>query len=322
MDLQQMRYVVAVAETGGFTRAAERCHVVQSALSHQVARLEKELGARLFERTSRRVRLTAAGEAFLPAARQALDAAERARAEVAAASGQIRGRLTVGAIPTVTAVDLPAVLGDFRLRYPQVRISLRAGASERLVEQVRDGTLDAAFLGVPPGFRPQGVRNRELAHGQHVAVLAPGHPLAARDEVDLGALADELFVDFADGSAARAQSDAAFAAAGLRREVAFEVSGVELMARMVRNGLGIALLPALFAAELHGLHGVPLTNGPVRVEHLIWSRSSPSPAAAAFLSVLGVETGVETDIDTGVGTDLDTGLDAAMSSRRPSGLPV
>ncbi|MEV0116714.1 LysR family transcriptional regulator [Streptomyces sp. NPDC050844] len=290
MELQQMRYVLAVAETANFTRAAERCHVVQSALSHQVSRLEKELGARLFERTSRRVRLTAAGEAFLPAARQALEAAERARAEVAAATGEIRGTLVIGSIPTVTAVDLAAVLRDYRLRYPQVRISLRTGASERLVEQVRDGGLDAAFLGVQPGFRTQGVHDLELAHGQHVAVVAPDHPLAAEHEVDLSRIVDEVFVDFAAGSAARAQSDEAFAAAGLRREVAFEVSGVELMARMVRHGLGIALLPAAFAAELPGMRGVPVTNGPVRVERLVWSRFTPSPAAAAFLALLGVGT--------------------------------
>lgn len=283
-----MRYVLAVAETASFTRAAEQCHIVQSALSHQVARLEKELGARLFERTSRRVRLTTAGEAFLPAARQALEAAERARAEVAAATGEIRGELTVGSIPTVAAVDLPAVLRDYRLRHPQVRISLRAGSSERLVEQVREGGLDAAFLGVQPDFRPQGVRDKELAHGRHVAVVAPDHPLATEQEVDLRRLAEEVFVDFADGSAARAQSDQAFAAAGLRREVAFEVSGVELMVRMVRHGLGIALLPATFTAELHGLRCVPITNGPVRVERLVWSRFTPSPAASAFLSLLGV----------------------------------
>ncbi|MFL4902637.1 LysR family transcriptional regulator [Streptomyces sp. MMS24-I2-30] len=288
MDLQQMRYVLAVAETASFTRAAERCHIVQSALSHQVARLERELGARLFDRTSRRVRLTTAGEAFLPAARQALEAADRARAEVAAATGEIRGPLTVGSIPTVAAVDLPAVLRDYRLRYPRVRISLRAGSSERLVEQVRDGSLDAAFLGVQPGFRSQGVRDRELAHGQHVAVVAPGHPLAARREVDLRLLADEVFVDFAAGSAARAQSDQAFAAVGLRREVAFEVSGVELMVRMVRHGLGIALLPASFTTELHGLRCVPITDGPVRVERLVWSRFTPSPAASAFLAMLDV----------------------------------
>src|SRR3954465_4907075 len=108
VELQQMRYVVAIAETSSFTRPAERCLVVQSALSHQIARLERELGAKLFDRTSRRVRLTPAGEAFLPAARQALAAAGRARAEVAAAAGEIRGRLAIGAISTVAAVDLPA----------------------------------------------------------------------------------------------------------------------------------------------------------------------------------------------------------------------
>ncbi|MGW5327581.1 LysR family transcriptional regulator [Streptomyces sp. NPDC004014] len=292
MDLQQMRYVLAVAETGSFTRAAEQCHIVQSALSHQVARLEKELGARLFDRTSRSVRLTTAGEAFLPAARQALEAAERARAEVAAATGEIRGRLTVGSIPTVAAVDLPAVIRSYHQRYPQVQFGLRTGSSDLLVEQVREGTLDAAFLGVLPGFRPQGVRDKELGHGQHVAVVAPGHPLTMHREVDLRLLADEVFVDFASGSAARAQSDQAFAAVGLRREVAFEVSGVELMVRMVRHGLGIALLPATFAAELHGLRCVPITNGPIRVERLIWSRFPPSPAASAFLSLLGICTPV------------------------------
>ncbi|MGW5214620.1 LysR family transcriptional regulator [Streptomyces sp. NPDC004051] len=290
MDLQQMRYVLAVAETASFTRAAEQCHIVQSALSHQVARLEKELGARLFERTSRRVWLTPAGEAFLPAARQALEAAERARAEVAAATGEIRGTLTIGSIPTVAAVDLPSVIRDYRRRYPQVRFSLRTGSSELLVEQVREGTLDAAFLGVQPGFRPQGVRDRELGRGQHVAVVAPDHPLATHHEVDLSLLADEVFVDFADGSAARAQSDQAFAAVGLRREVAFEVSGVELLVRMVRHGLGIALLPAAFSAELHGLRCVPITNGPIRVERLVWSRFTPSPAASAFLCLPGVRT--------------------------------
>lgn len=111
-----MRYVVAVADTGNFTRAAEQCLVVQSALSHQIARLERELGARLFDRTSRRVRNTPAGEAFLTAARQCLEAAERASVNVAAAVGEVRGRLAVGLIPTVAAVDIPGALRDFRRR--------------------------------------------------------------------------------------------------------------------------------------------------------------------------------------------------------------
>jgi DNA-binding transcriptional LysR family regulator len=288
MELQQMRYVVAVAETSNFTRAAEQCLVVQSALSHQIARLERELGARLFDRTSRRVRLTPSGEAFLPAARQALDAAERARAEVAAAAGEIRGRLAIGAISTVAAVDLPVVLKEFHLRHREVRISLRTSPSEELMERVRQGTLDVAFLGLPPDVRPQGVRGRELARGDFVVVVAPDHPLADQEHVDLRRLADEPFVDFPAGTAGRAYADAAFAAAGVRREVAFEVTAAGFMARLIRQGLGIGILPAAFVPELPDLPVIRLRDAPVRIEHLIWSRFQPSPAAAAFLSALGI----------------------------------
>ncbi len=285
-----MRYVVAVAETNNFTRAAERCLVVQSALSHQIARLERELGARLFDRTSRRVRLTPAGEAFLPAARQALEAAERAQAEVAAAVGEIRGRLAVGAIPTVTAIDLPAALKRFHLRHREVRITLRSGASEELVERVRQGTLDAAFLGLPLGVRPQGVRGRELARGDLVAMVAPDHPLAGEEHVDLSRLADEPFVDFPAGTAGRIQSDAAFAAAGVHREVAFEITAPDFMARLIRQGLGVGMLPAAFVSEFPYLTAIRLRDAPSRAEHLIWSRFRPAPAAAAFLSALGIST--------------------------------
>jgi DNA-binding transcriptional LysR family regulator len=288
MELQQMRYVVAVAETSNFTRAAEQCLVVQSALSHQIARLERELGAKLFERTSRRVRLTPAGEAFLPAARQALDAAERARAEVAASTGEIRGRLAIGAISTVAAVDLPAVLGRFRSRHPQVRISLRTGPSEELIDRVRQGTLDTAFLGLPLGVRPPGVRGRELARDDLVAVVAPDHPLAGEEHVDVRQLAEETFVDFPSGTAGRSHADAAFAAAGVRREVAFEVTSADVMARLIRQGLAIGMLPAAFAAGLPDLPTVRLRDAPARMEHLIWGRFPPSPATAAFLSALGV----------------------------------
>ncbi|MFG1946215.1 LysR family transcriptional regulator [Nonomuraea sp. NPDC048826] len=291
MELQQMRYVVAVAETRNFTRAAEQCLVVQSALSHQIARLERELGAKLFERTSRRVRLTPAGEAFLPAARQALDAAERARAEVAAAAGEIRGRLAIGAIPTVTAVDLPVALRRFHRRHREVRITLRSGASEEMIERVRQGTMDLAFLGLPLDARPKGVNGRELARGDLVAVVAPGHPLADRDHVMLRDLADEPFVDFPAGSAGRIQSDEAFAAAGVRREVAFEVSTPDFMARLIRQDLGIGMLPESFAPVFPDLPVVRLSDAPARLEHLIWSRLRPSPAAAAFLSMIGISVG-------------------------------
>jgi DNA-binding transcriptional LysR family regulator len=288
MELQQLRYVLAVAETSSFTRAAERCMVVQSALSHQIARLERELGARLFERTSRRVRLTAAGRAFLPAARQCLDGAERAAAEVAAAVGEVRGRLAVGLIPTVAAVDLPAALRDLHRRYPRVRTSLRVGASEELTDRVRDGALDVAFLGLPSNATPIGVAAHELARDRLVAVVAPDHPLAGEPAVDLRRLSAEVFVDFPARTAGRAQSDQAFAAAGLDRDVAFEVTAADLMAGLVRHGLGVALLPATFVPHLTGVATVDITDAPGRIEYVVWRGADRTPAAAAFLTILGI----------------------------------
>ncbi|WP_342801418.1 LysR family transcriptional regulator [Nocardia sp. No.11] len=290
MELQQMRYVLAVAETDSFTRAAERCLVVQSALSHQIARLERELGAKLFERTSRRVRLTQAGAAFLPAARQCLDAAERAAAEVAAAVGEVRGRLAVGLIPTVAAVDLPAALREFRTAYPHVRISLRVGASEELAEQVEQGVLDVAFLGLPTTTRPSGVAAHELARDKLVAVVAPGHPLAEEPSVDLRRLSTEVFVDLPAGTAGRIQSDLAFAAAGLTRDVAFEVTTADYIARLVSQDLCVAMMPAAHAPQLTGVRIVTVTDAPSRVEYVVWNRADRSPAASAFLAALDVPT--------------------------------
>ncbi len=283
-----MRYVVAVAEHGSFTRAAESCFVVQSALSHQIARLEKELGVQLFHRTSRQVRLSPAGTAFLPVARQCLDAADRAAAEAAAAEGEIRGPLTLGVIPTVAAVDVPEVLRLFRTRHPQVQIRLTGGTSGSFVRQVADGALDLAFLGLPEGFELTGVAHRLLAEDQHRAVLAAGHPLAARRRLTLEQLADETFIDFPAGSTGRQQADQAFATAGLIRHVAYETSDILLLSRLLRAGLGVALLAASFADQLPELVKIPVANAPTRTEHVIWSTFGPAPAAAEFLAQIGV----------------------------------
>lgn len=284
-----MRYVIAVAEMNSFTRAAQRCLVVQSALSHQIARLEKELGARLFERTSRRVRLTPAGAAFLPAARQCLDAAERVAAEVAAAVGEVRGRLAVGLIPTVAAVDIPAVLREFHQRHPKARISLSVGASDELAEQVRQGDIEVAFLGIPVTARPRGVMARKLTEERLVAVVSPDHPLADETSVDLRRLSSEVFVDLPAKTAGRAQSDLAFTAAGLTREVAFEVTNADYLARLVGAGLGVALLPPTYAEGLAGMTTIEVTDAPARAEYVIWGRESRAPAANAFLELLGIE---------------------------------
>lgn len=289
MDLQQLRYVLAVADTRNFTRAAERCFVVQSALSQRIANLERELGTALFARTSRRVELTAAGEAFLPLARQSLEAADRAATEAAAAVGHVRGRLAIGVIPTVAALNVPDVLRRFREKYPAVQIELRVAASDRLADQVAAGHLDVAFLGLPESQTPAGVNFRALVHDRHVAVLPAGHRLAAHSEVSLADLADEAFADFPSGSPGRTQGDHAFASAKIRRTVAFEVVSAELMLDLVRHGLAAALLPSTFVKPTPELAIRPVTDGPRRVEYLAWSDFNPSPATRAFLDIFNAE---------------------------------
>ena len=283
MELQQLRYAVAIAEEQSFTRAAERCFVVQSALSRQIKSLESELGVRLFARTSRKVEATPAGEAFVEQARLCLGAAERAKVAAAAAHGDIRGALTIGVIPTVTAVDVAAVLGAFRRSYPEVGVNVRTGGSDEFLRRIAAGELDVGFLGLAEGVTPQGVQTRELSRERLVAVLAEGHRLAERRRLRLEDLADEPFVDFPEGSSGREQSDLAFDRAGLRREVSFEVNTADLLTGLVRQGLGVALVAPSVAREAPGCVCIPVSDGPVRVEYLAWDSFNPSPAAQAFV---------------------------------------
>lgn len=283
MELQQLRYVIAVAGTRNFTRAAEECFVVQSSLSHQVRALERELGFALFARTSRRVDLTAAGEAFLPSARASVAAAERAREDGAAAVGRITGPLTIGVIPTLTALDIPAAIRRFRESHPEARVSIRGGSSGDFIDAVDAGTLDIATLGLSEAHVPSRVRTRELARERHVAVLPLAHRLAGRKRLRLSDLGGEPFADFPAGGSGRAQSDLAFRAAGIAREVAFETDATDFLFGLIAQGQAVALLPPAIADGRSGVRAIPVRDGPVRVQYLAWSALNPSPAARAFL---------------------------------------
>ncbi|MDE1164166.1 MAG: LysR family transcriptional regulator [Pseudomonas sp.] len=285
MNLKQLEYALAVAEEGSFTRAAERCHTVQSALSHQVARLEANLGTALFERTSRRVNLTPAGEAFVRSARTALEATRRIADEVAAACGEVRGSLAIGMISSLTELDLVQVLADFHHQYPHVAIRLSVGNSEWLIDQVRGRRMDLAFIGVWPGEVITGVAHRLLAEEELVAVLPPDHPLASLARVPLAELEHQPLVDFAAGSGARRQTDEAFAALRLQHNVQFEVSDVRLVERFVQQRLAVGLVPAPIAAGFAGVVAVPVCDAPVRRLYAIWS-NTPTPAATALVALL------------------------------------
>src|ERR1700691_1921617 len=150
MDARQIEYIVAVDEEGSFTRAAARHHIAQSALSHQVARLEAELGVRIFERTSRSVRLSDAGEVLLPYARQILQDIANARAALDELAGVMRGSLCIGMTQTAgRTLALVALIGKFHRRYRDIELTTMTGPGGELIENVHKGTLDIALAALP-----------------------------------------------------------------------------------------------------------------------------------------------------------------------------
>ena len=245
MELRRFEVFIAVAEEGGFTAAARRIGIVQSAVSGSVRALERELGQALLERTTRRVTLTDAGAALLPEARRVVAAVAAARDAVDAAGGGLRGTVRLGAMHALVLapIRLPDLLAGFRAEHPGVEIRLLHGpTSTEKVRQVRDGRLDLALVGLAPPA-PAGVAYSELKREAMQLACHPDHPLAGRAAVTLSDLAGETFVDGPPGSASRATNDAAFAAAGLDRAIAYETNDTSAMVDLVAAALAVAVLP-------------------------------------------------------------------------------
>ena len=264
MELRQLATFVAVAEEGSFTRASDRLHIVQSAVSAGVRNLERDLGATLFDRSTHKVQLTDAGQALLPQARATLAAATAARDAVDAVSGGVRGTVLLGTMQAqgMRAIDVPGLLAEFRAQHPLVEVHIRhaAGGSSEMATQVREGQLDLAFVALPAG-QPPGVELTALAHEPIMVVAPAAHPLAKRRTVPLAALADEPLVDFPEGWGMRIANDRAFAAAGVTRTITYEVNDTASVIDFVRHGLALSLLPASFLEDTSGLALIPI-RGP------------------------------------------------------------
>ncbi len=289
MELRHLEYFIAVAEELSFTRASRRLHVVQSGVSSAIQGLERELGAALFDRDRHRVTLTEAGRALLPEARATLAAAQAAAEAVAEATAGLRGTLSIGTMIATGPVDVPALLGRFHQQHPGVLVRLRVapGGSAELARQVLSGELDLAFLSLP-GVTPAGLAVRPLAHEPLVVICAREHPLASAGRATLEALAHEPFIDFPTGWGTRTVVDRAFAAAGLDRQVSFEVSEYRTAAALVRNGLGVAFVPSSAAAGLDDVVPVQVMPTPLNWRIMVATAASrrPSAAARAFVAEL------------------------------------
>jgi DNA-binding transcriptional LysR family regulator len=290
MELRQLEYFAAVAEELNFTRASKRLHVVQSAVSAAVKSLERELGAPLFERTSQRVALTEAGAALLPQAHAALDAVRDALDAVDAVRGGLRGQVRFGTMSYVDVVDVPALTGRFHREHPGVtiRLSTSPNGTLGLAEAVRDGHLDLAFVSLPPGTG-HGLRLRTLATMPMVLMVPDDHWLAGAGSATLDErLAREPMIDFPAGFGNRLTTEAAFAAAGLEQQVSVEVPDIRSVTGFVRNGLGIAFLPAHLIPEAEGVCTIPVDHPKMTWPFAVaTAKHRPlSAAAKALLSLI------------------------------------
>ena len=296
MEIRQLEYFVAVAEELNFSRGAARVHVVQSAVSTAIAKLERELGIELFDRSKLPITLTAAGTTFLSEARVILNAARHARQSVTQFHGQLSGTVDIGTLQSSGPIDLPAVLGRFHRAHPLVSVRLRqsAGGSTGHLAAIANGALELALIALPDK-PPTGVTTRVLTGEPLQFLCRPDHSLADRKRIAIADLAGETFISFTAGWGIRRLTDRAFAEAGLDPASPYEVCDYETAAGLVRHRMGTALLPATKAARFSDLRAIPLA--PAVIWNLLLATPPPDrlSAAAAALAQALIEHANETN---------------------------
>lgn len=288
MDLRQLGYVVAVVDHGGFTRAARAMNVAQPSLSQAVRALEAELGVELFHRTSRSVRLTAAGEALVEPARQALRDAATARAAVAEVAGVEAGHLDLVSIPTLAVHPAAAIIGRFRRAHPGVTVRIvEPEDADAVAERVRNGSSEIGLAELP--VSGDGLVSHSLGEQEFVALipttLADQLPGTAR--VTLRALARQPMITTPPGTSSRRQLDESLIAANLRVSVAVETDHREAIAPLVTAGAGVAIVPLDVASSVVAakVEIRRITPRIVRQIGLIHRDGPLSPAARSFLAI-------------------------------------
>jgi LysR family transcriptional regulator, hydrogen peroxide-inducible genes activator len=243
MELHQLRYFSAVADTGSFSRAAEKCHVSQPSLSQQIQKLESELGGRLFDRLGRSVRLTDLGAAFLPRARSVLHELTTAKDELTERMQTEAGPVVIGAIPTIAPYWLAQRLATFSRKFPKVHLTIAEEITPVLLDRLRAGSVDLAVLALP--IRGHEFDSRPLFTERLFAALPKTHKLARRPALQLADLRRDPFLFLRDGHCFRDTAVAACDRARLDPRIVFESGHLSSLLAMVGAGMGVSLVPEM-----------------------------------------------------------------------------
>ncbi|GAA0430721.1 LysR substrate-binding domain-containing protein [Streptomyces luteireticuli] len=281
MQLQQLRYFATVAELRHFTRAAEALHIAQPSLSQQIRALERELGADLFHRARGNITLTDAGEALLPLARRILADTDTARREVQEVAQLRRGRVRLGAPPSLCASLVPDVLREYHARFPGIELLIDEGGSQDLVRSLAAGGLDLALIITPLGVGAPALETTELLREDLVVVSSPSVPAPVRrHRMRVEDLRRLPLVMFRRGYDLREMTIAACRASGF--EPTFTVEGGEMDAVLgfVRAGLGVAVVPGMVAGR-SGLRVTPFEGDRMRRTVAVAHRKDAPPPRAA-----------------------------------------
>lgn len=283
MNLEQLRGFVEVARLGHFTRASEALHLAQPSLSRQISNLENELGAELFHRARGHISLTAAGEALLPRARRMLTEVDSIREEMDELRGLRRGRVRLGAPPTLCISLVAEALRIFHVTHPGVDLHLTESGSRLLVEQLAVGALDIALVTTSEGRPPAGVSltGMPLLAEELVVVSSSAEaPVTTEASIDLTQLAALPLIFFDESYELRATTDAAFRNAGLSPTPVLVGAEMDAVLRFVELGLGVAVVPAMVLLDRPSLRSVRLAHPAMTRTVSLAHHSDVTPAAA------------------------------------------
>lgn len=280
MELHQLRYFCAIVKAGSFTRAAEKQGVSQPTLSQQIRKLETSVGATLFERQGRTLRLTQAGTVFYPAAQEILSSTKRAEAQVRQLETDIRGPLRVGVIPTILPYLIAPRLPSFQREFPEIDVTLTEDLTERLVDELLTGELDLIIVSLP--LHSDGIVCSALLRDPLVLVTPPGHRLADPDNVRTFDLSSERLMLLKEGHCFRDDMLTACKRSRTETSPVFESNHFGTIFPLVASGAGITIAPAMAAAFAVGCSVQPLPRPQFRQVGYARLRSSGSfkPLAA------------------------------------------
>ncbi len=276
--LKQLRYLSVLAQEEHFGRAAEKCFVTQSTLSAGIAELELILGSPLAERTKRSVMLTPLGVEIARRAQKLLRQAEDLIELAAAQRNPLSGDLRLGVIPTIGPFLLPRILPELNSAYPDLKLFLKEDQTDRILEQLRTGKLDAVLLALP--YEMEGMKTRVLANDMFSFACPPSHKLARKKSITNDDIADTQLLLLEEGHCLRDHALAACHLESRRKQAGFEATSLQTLIQMVASGLGQTLLPqlALDARLAAGLDVaiIPLADkNASRQIGLAWRATSP-----------------------------------------------